>query len=63
MEGAPKAVPMGKSDNYLERDSEAAKARPAERLGIPDLYDSEIRMRIGEMIARAMQQTNKKREP
>ena len=60
---------MGKSDDYFEWDSEfseAAEARPAERLSIADLYDLcdfAIRMRIGEMIARAVQQTNKKREP
>ena len=57
---------MGKSADYFEWDlefAEATKARTAEDLGIADLRDSEIRMRIGEIIARAMQQTNKKREP
>jgi len=57
---------MARSDDYFEWDVEfakAARARASERLRIADLYDSEIRLRIGETIARAMQQANKKREP
>jgi len=57
---------MRKTDDYLEwglEYAEAAEARAADGVSIADLYDREIRIRIGEIIARAMQQTNKKREP
>jgi hypothetical protein len=57
---------MRKADDYLEWDleyAEAANARGAESMGLENLYDREIRIRIGEMIARAVQQTNKRREP
>jgi hypothetical protein len=66
VEGPLKAIPMGKNDDYFQWNSEfseAPEASPAERLGIADLCDSEIRIRIGKMIALAMQQPNKKREP
>jgi len=57
---------MRKADDYLEWDleyAEAARARAAECMGLENLYDREVRIRIGEIIARAVQQTNERREP
>ena len=51
--------------DYVECDSEyeqAAKLRGAEGSGVESLYDREIRIRVGEWIARSMQTANK-REP
>jgi hypothetical protein len=57
---------MRKTDDYLEWDleyTEAATGRAGERIGLQHPYDQEIRIRIGEIIARAVQQTNERREP
>jgi hypothetical protein len=57
---------MRKADDYLEWDLEyadAGKARAADGVRLENLYDREIRIRIGEIIARAVQQTNERREP
>ena len=49
---------MHKTDDFLEclERPDAAASRAAEGLGVEDLYDRHIRLRIGEIIARAMQQ-------
>jgi hypothetical protein len=57
---------MRSADDYFEWDleyAEADEARAAAGNSVADLYDREIRIRIGETIARAMQAANKKREP
>ena len=50
---------MRKTDDFLEccpETSKAADSRGAKGWGLEDLYDRHIRLRIGEIIARAMQQ-------
>jgi hypothetical protein len=56
---------MRSADDYFEWDleyAEADEARAAAGNSAADMYDREVRIRIGEMIARAMQAA-KKREP
>lgn len=54
---------MRKTEDYLEWDgenAEAARRRAVDKGGVERLYDCETRMRVGEMIARAMQSTDKR---
>jgi hypothetical protein len=57
---------MRTTDDYFEWDleyAEADEARAAAGNSVANLYDREVRIRIGEVIARAMQAANKKQEP
>jgi hypothetical protein len=57
---------MRKTDDYLEWDleyAEAATGRAGKSIDLQHPYDQKIRIRIGEIIARAVQQTNERREP
>lgn len=49
-------VPMPKTYDYIEwnpEDADAPRRRSSEGAGVENLFDREIRRRVGELIARA----------